>query len=52
MPINDEYIVGLDDRDNLYVGDILTLVKPGKNIFHPVTKESLARSTRPLDSFK
>jgi hypothetical protein len=39
MPINNEYIVDLDDRDNLHVGDILTLVKPGMNIFHPVTKE-------------
>ena len=39
MPINNEYIVDLDDRDNLHVGDILTLVKPGRNIFHPVTKE-------------
>ena len=39
MPINSEYIVDLDDRDNLHVGDILTLVKPGKKIFHPVSKE-------------
>ena len=39
MPINNEYIVDLDDRDNLHVGDIFTLVKPGRNIFHPVTKE-------------
>ncbi|MGK2907029.1 MAG: FG-GAP repeat domain-containing protein [Desulfuromonadales bacterium] len=39
MPMNDEYIVDLDDRDNLHVGDILTLVKPGSNIFHPVSKE-------------
>jgi hypothetical protein len=39
MPINDEYIVDLDARDNLYVGDVLTLMAPGKNIFHPVTKE-------------
>jgi hypothetical protein len=39
MPIDNEYIVDLDDRDNLHIGDILTLVKPGKKIFHPVTKE-------------
>jgi hypothetical protein len=39
MPINDEYIVDLDARDNLQVGDVLTQVKPGKKIFHPVTKE-------------
>ena len=37
MPIDDEYIVDLDARDNLNIGDILTLIKPGKKIFHPVT---------------
>ena len=37
MPIDDEYIVDLDYRDNLSIGDILTLVKPGKKILHPVT---------------
>lgn len=41
MPINDEYIVSLDDRDNLHVGDILTLVNHGKKVLHPVTKEVL-----------
>ncbi len=41
MPINDEYIVDLDASDNLHVGDILTLVKKGANIYHPVTKEIL-----------
>ena len=39
MPINDEYIVTLEDRDDLHIGDILTLVNPGKKVFHPVTKE-------------
>ena len=39
MPINDEYIIDLDARDNLAIGDILTLVTPGKKILHPVTKE-------------
>ena len=37
MPIDDEYIVDLDARDNLNIGDILTLIKPGKKIHHPVT---------------
>ena len=37
MPIDDEYIVDRDARDNLNIGDILTLIKPGKKIFHPVT---------------
>jgi hypothetical protein len=41
MPINDEYIVDLDSSDNLHVGDILTLVKRGANIYHPETKEIL-----------
>ena len=39
MPINDEYIVDLDARDDLNVGDVLTLVTPGERIFHPVSKE-------------
>ena len=39
MPINDEYIVDLDARDDLNVGDVLTLVTPGQKIFHPVSKE-------------
>jgi hypothetical protein len=37
MPINDEYIVDLDDRNNLSIGDILTVVAPGKKILHPET---------------
>ena len=37
MPINDEYIVDLDDRNNLNIGDILTVVAPGKKIIHPET---------------
>lgn len=41
MPIDDEYIIDLDARDNLAVGDILSLVVPGEKIFHPVTKEAL-----------
>jgi hypothetical protein len=41
MAINDEYIIDLDARENLKIGDILTLVKPGKKIFHPQTKEVL-----------
>ena len=39
MPINDEYIVDLDARNDLNVGDVLTLVTPGERIFHPVSKE-------------
>ena len=39
MAINDDYIVDLDVNDNLHVGDILTVVKEGKPIIHPVSKE-------------
>ena len=41
MPINDEYIVDLDARNGLAIGDILTVVTPGEKIFHPVTKEMI-----------
>ncbi len=41
MPINDEYIVDLDDRNNLNIGDILTVVAPGKKILHPETGKVL-----------
>jgi hypothetical protein len=37
MPVNDEYIVDLDDRNDLSIGDILTVVAPGKKILHPET---------------
>ena len=37
MPVNDEYIVDLDARNNLNIGDILTVVAPGKKILHPET---------------
>ena len=37
MPVNDEYIVDLDARNNLSIGDILTVVAPGKKILHPET---------------
>ncbi len=39
MPINDKYIVDLNASDKLRVGDILTLVRHGAKILHPVTKE-------------
>jgi hypothetical protein len=41
MPINDEYIVDLDERNKLNIGDILTVVAPGKKIFHPETGKVL-----------
>ncbi|MGW8313485.1 MAG: FG-GAP repeat domain-containing protein, partial [Desulfuromonadales bacterium] len=34
-----EYIVDMNDQDNLSIGDILSLVKPGKKILHPQTGE-------------
>jgi hypothetical protein len=48
MPINDEYIVDLDARDSLDIGDILTLVSPGKTIFHPVTREVIGTAVDPV----
>ncbi|MEJ2525448.1 MAG: VCBS repeat-containing protein, partial [Desulfuromonadales bacterium] len=48
MPLNESYIVDLDDRDNLHVGDILTVVDPGRKIFHPVTKEVIGSVDEPL----
>ena len=48
MPVGEEYIVDLDARNNLQVGDILTLVKPGQKIFHPVTKEVLGTVDEPV----
>ena len=39
MPLNDEYIVSMNDQGVLSIGDILTVVRPGKKIFHPETKE-------------
>ena len=48
MPINQEYLVDLDARDHLAVGDILTLVIPGKKIYHPVTKEVLGSVDTPV----
>lgn len=48
MPINDEFIVDLDARNNLHIGDVLTLVNPGKKIFHPVTKEVMGSIQEPV----
>ena len=39
MPLNDEYIVTMDEQGDLNIGDILTVVRPGNKIFHPETKE-------------
>ncbi len=52
MPLNDSYIIDLDDRDNLHVGDILTVVDPGRKIFHPVTKEVIGSVDEPLGFLK
>ena len=41
MPIGEEYLVDLDASANLHEGDILSLVSPGENVIHPVTKELL-----------
>jgi hypothetical protein len=48
MPVDGEYLIDLDDRDNLHEGDILTLVAPGKKIFHPQTKELIGTVDKPI----
>ena len=52
MPINDKYMVDLDARNNLRIGDILTLVTPGRKVLHPVTRQVIghAVSARPACS--
>ncbi len=47
-PINDEYIVDLDARNGLLIGDILTLVAPGKKLLHPVTQEVIGSVDEPV----
>lgn len=41
MPIGDEFLVDLDAASNLQEGDILTLIKPGETVIHPISKEIL-----------
>lgn len=48
MSVSDEYVVDLDDRDHLNEGDILTVVAPGKKIYHPVTQEVIGSVDVPL----
>ena len=48
MPINDKYMVDLDARNNLRIGDILTVVSPGRKILHPVTKEVVGTVVEPI----
>lgn len=52
MPMNDEYIVDLDARDNLAVGDILALVGPGTKVYHPETREVLGTVYTPTGYLK
>ncbi len=47
-PINDEYVIDLDARNSLQVGDILTVVNPGKKLLHPVTKEVIGTVVEPI----
>ncbi len=41
MPVNGQYLVDLDARNGLRVGDLLAVVKPGRKIVHPVSKKVL-----------
>jgi hypothetical protein len=48
VQIDNEYIVDLDGSDGLQVGDILTVVTPGKKIIHPQTKAVLGSVDIPI----
>jgi len=39
MPLDGEYLIDLDVSHGLRVGDLLSVVEPGENIVHPITKE-------------
>lgn len=39
QPEGKEYIIDLDARQQLVVGDLFSVVRPGEKIIHPVTKE-------------
>ena len=41
MSSQDEYIIDLDDTKGIVMGDIFTVVKPGKKIVHPKTGKVL-----------
>ncbi len=41
MSSEDEYIIDLDDTKGVAMGDIFSVVKPGKQIVHPVTGKVL-----------
>ena len=41
MPVQGEFLIDLDAGKGVAVGDLLSVVKPGEKIVHPVTKEVL-----------
>ncbi|QEM67037.1 VCBS repeat-containing protein [Geobacter sp. FeAm09] len=41
QPAGNEFIIDLDARQQIAVGDIFSVVTPGEKIIHPVTKEVL-----------
>jgi hypothetical protein len=48
MPVANEYLIDLDSSANLQIGDILTLVTPGEQVLHPITKEVLGTINSPV----
>lgn len=41
MPVENEFLIDLDSGAGLNVGDLVAVIKPGKMVVHPVTKEEL-----------
>jgi len=39
MPLDDEFLIDLDARQGLRIGDLLSVVVPGEKVVHPITKE-------------
>lgn len=39
MPVKGEYLIDLDAKSNVAIGDLFTVMQPGEKVVHPVTKE-------------
>lgn len=39
MPAKGEYLIDLDAKSNVAIGDLFTVMQPGEKVVHPVTKE-------------
>lgn len=39
MPVKGEFLIDLDAKSNVAIGDLFTVMQPGEKVVHPVTKE-------------